>query len=166
MPSAADRLIDSFVFKLESRGVRIEKADNTALVHKLEEGLPRRLPQSFGSFLSRFSFSAFDAGGITFPGWESSSSEIFKVLPPNKGELSELLLPAGYIQIGRPDTGSFDAICFDTNMPKQNREYRLVRADHEEVLCNCRVKIVAELWPSFADLAEFCDINTISPDRA
>src|SRR5690349_12038094 len=121
MPNTADRLIDSFVSKLESRGVRIEKADNSALVRKLEEGLPKRLPRSFASFLSRFSFAPFDAGGIEFFGWGPDSSKIFEILPPNKGTLSELLLPLGYIQIGQPDTGDFDAICFDTNMAKQNR---------------------------------------------
>jgi hypothetical protein len=32
-----------------------------------------------------------------------------------KGCLSELLLPAGFVQIGRSDAGGFDAICFDLN---------------------------------------------------
>jgi hypothetical protein len=53
-----------------------------------------------------------------------------------KGSLSEVLLPARYVQIGRPDTGSFDAICFDSNEPAQDREYRIVQVDHEEILCN------------------------------
>jgi hypothetical protein len=85
-------------------------------------------------------------------------------LPPNEGSLSELLLPAGYVQIGRPDTGNFDAICFDLNAAKQNRECRIVRADHEEILCNFRVTITGELWPSFTNLLEFCDIDSIVPE--
>jgi hypothetical protein len=44
-------------------------------------------------------------------------------------------------QIGRPETGDFDAVCFDLNIQKQNREYRIVQANHEEILCNFRVKI-------------------------
>ena len=32
---------------------------------------------------------------------------------------SELSSPAGYVQIGRPDTGNFDAICFDFNQKSQ-----------------------------------------------
>ena len=164
MPSSTDRQIDSFVSKLESQGARIEKADNSALLQKLEEGLPKKLPQSFESFLLRYSFPTFDAGGITFFGWQSDSSELFHVLPPNEGTLSELLLPSGYVQIGRPDTGDFDAVCFDLNTPKQNREYRIVRADHEEILCNFRVTITGELWPSFANLVESCDIDSIAPE--
>ena len=164
MPHSTDRLIDTFAAKLESQGVHIEKASNIALLEKLEVGLPKRLPQSFESLLLRYSFPSFDAGGITFFGWQSETSEIFHVLPPNEGTLSELLLPSGYIQIGRPDTGDFDAVCFDLNPAKQNREYRIVRADHEEILCNSRVRIVEELWPSFSNLVELCDVSTIAPE--
>ena len=71
-----------------------------------------------------------------------------------KGSLSELLLPAGYFQIGRPDTGSFDAICFDLNDGKQNREHGIVLADHEEILSNGRVKICSQVWPSFRQFLE------------
>jgi len=163
MPHSTDKLIDSFAAKLKSQGVHIEKANNIALLGKLEAGLPKKLPQSFESLLLRYSFPPFDAGGITFFSWQSDSSELFHVLPPNEGTLSELLLPKGYIQIGRPDTGDFDAVCFDLNLAKQNREYRIVRTDHEEILCNFRVRIVAELWPSFSNLAELCDTSTVAP---
>jgi len=164
MPRSTDELIDLFASRLQSRGVRIEKADNSALLEKLQAGLARKLPQSFASLLSRYSFRTFDAGGITFFGWESESSEIFHDIAPNEGTLSELLLPAGYVQIGRPDTGDYDAICFDSNAAKQNREYPLVCADHEEILCNYRVKIVGQLWPSFAELVEFCDMDSIAAE--
>jgi hypothetical protein len=164
MATSTDRIIDSFVSKLQSRGVRVEKADNSARLEKLGAGLPKKLPQSFESFLLRYSFPPFDAGGIAFFGWESDASELFHVLPPNEGSLSELLLPAGYVQIGRPDTGNFDAICLDLNSAKQNRECRIVRTDHEEILCNFRVTITGEVWPSFTNLAEFCDIDSIVPE--
>jgi hypothetical protein len=163
MSQPTNKLIDSFAAKLESQGVHIERANNLALLEKLEAGVPKKLPQSFESLLLRYSFPPFDAGGITFFGWKSDSSELFHVLPPNEGTLSELLLPSGYVQIGRPDTGDFDAVCFDLNSAKQNREYRIVRADHEEILCNFRVRIVEELWPSFSNFAERCDISTIAP---
>jgi hypothetical protein len=128
MSNSTGRLIDSFAAKLKSQGVYVTRADNSALLEKLEALLPKKLPQSFESLLLRYSFPPFDAGGITFFGWESDHGELFHVSPPAKGSLSELLLPAGYIQIGRPDTGDFDAVCFDLNAAKQNREYRIVRA--------------------------------------
>jgi hypothetical protein len=154
MSHKTDELVDAFASKLQARGVIIRRDDNTLRLQDLEAKLPKRLPQSFESLLSRYSFQSFDASGISFFSWGSGSTEFPAVASPQKGSLSELLLPAGYFQIGRPDTGSFDAICFDMSMWKQNREYRIVLANHEEILCNMRVKIRSELWPSFHKLVE------------
>jgi chaperonin cofactor prefoldin len=40
------------------------------------------------------------------------------------------------------------------NIQKQNREYRIVLADQEEILRNLTVKIRSELWPSFRKVLE------------
>jgi hypothetical protein len=154
MSSATDQLIDQFASKLSASGVPIRPEDNASRLHALESNLPRRLPQSFTTLLSKYSFPPFDACGITFFGWEASSTEFSGIAPPAKGSLSELLLPAGYVQFGRPDTGDFDAVCFEIG-PNQNREYRIVQMDHEEILCNFRIKIRGELWPSFRKLVEY-----------
>ena len=153
MSNAIDQLIDQFASKLGASGVPIRPEDNASRLRALEANLPRLLPQSFTTFLSRYSFPPFDACGITFFGWEASGTEFSGIAPPAKGSLSELLLPGGYVQFGRPDTGDFDAVCFEIS-PNQNREYRIVQADHEEILCNSRIKIRAELWPSFRKLVE------------
>jgi len=146
-----EQLADAFASKFKGA---IRPGDNTLRLRDLESKLPTRLPPSFQSFLSRYSFAPFDASGISFFGWGPTSPELFEVALAQKGSLSELLLPAGYFQIGRPDTGSFDAVCFDMNTQKQNREYRIVLADHEEILSNLRVKVSFELWPSFRDFME------------
>ena len=154
MAKATDQLIDLFASQLSAAGVPIRREDNTSRLKELEAKLPRRLLLTFASLLSRYSFASFNAGGITFFGWGAVHTEFAGIARPAKGSLSELLLPSGYIQVGRPDTGDSDAVCFDLNVPKQNREYRIVQANHEEILCNSRVKIRTELWPSFRKLAE------------
>ena len=35
---------------------------------------------------------------------------------------------------------------------RNNRDYRIVKIDHEEVLCNYRIKVVSEIAPSFRAL--------------
>src|SRR3984893_18576300 len=149
-----DELANAFASELKAKGAIVQPEDNSSRLHDLEAKLPKRLPPSFESFLSRYSFQSFDASGISFFAWGPDSTELLEVALPQKGSLSELLLPAGYFQIGRPDTGSFDAVCFDMNTQKQNREYGIVLADHEEILCNSRVKIRSEVWPSFRSLLE------------
>jgi hypothetical protein len=148
------QLIDSFAAMVEERGVPIRAEDNASRLRMFEEKLAKRMPQSFESFLARYSFPAFDVLGITFFEWNSDSNKYIVEASAPKNSLSELLIPAGYVQIGRPDTGDFDAVCFDLNRQAQNREYRVVQVDHEEILCNWRVRVTGELWPSFIKLVE------------
>lgn len=149
-----DKLVEAFVAKLSSCGLPIQLADNTAQLAQFDESLPKRLPPSFASLLSRYSFPAFDVLGLSFFGWKPDSNAFVEQLSMPKGSLAELLLPNNYVQIARPDSGDFDAVCFDLNQKRQNREYPIVRIDHEEILCNWRVRVTAELWPSFIRLME------------
>jgi len=154
MSTATDKLIESFAAMVKEHGVPIREGNNKSRLELFERKLPKRLPQSFASFLSRYSFPAFDAVGLSLFAWDSDSNPYIEEASAAKGSLSELLLPAGYVQIGRPDTGDFDAICFDLNDPVQNREYRIVQVDHEDILCNWKVRVSGKLWPSFVELVE------------
>jgi hypothetical protein len=152
--NATDKLIEAFASKLKSLGVPIREDENKIRLDLLQARLPKRLPQSFASLLARYSFPACDVAGISFFAWESDSSAYLEEASAPKGSLSELLIPAGYVQIGQPDTGSFDAVCFDLKEQRQNRECRIVQVDHEEILCKWRVRVSGELWPSFVKLVE------------
>lgn len=63
------------------------------------------------------------------------------------------LLRSGYVQFGKGSDMDYDPVCFDISSRKRNRDYRIVKIDHEEILCNNRLKVVAELVPSFEQLA-------------
>jgi hypothetical protein len=152
--SNTDQLIDSFAAMVKGRGAPIRPEDNALRLRMLEKKLPQRMPQSFESFLSRYSFKAFDVLGITLFDWDSDSNRYIIEASAPKNSLSELLIPAGFVQIGRPDGGDFDAICFDFNQQYQNREYRIVQVDHEDILCNWKVRVTGEVWPSFIKLVE------------
>lgn len=162
MLANSDKLIDWFLSMVKNRGVPIRAEENASRLRAFKEKLPTRLPQSFESFLSRYSFPVFDVLGITFFGWDSESSEYIVQASVPKNSLSELLIPAGYVQIGRPDIGNFDGICFDLNHQAQNREYQLVQVDHEEILCNWKVRVTRNLWPSFVRLVE-CVVSSDDP---
>jgi hypothetical protein len=154
MSATIDQLIDSFAAMVEGRGVPIRLEDNASRLRIFEETLSKQIPQSFESLLSRYSFPAFDVLGIKLFGWDSDLSAYIVEASAPRNTLSELMIPAGFVQIGRPDTGNFDAICFDLNHQAQNREYRVVQVDHEDILCNWKVRENGELWPSFVKLVE------------
>ena len=62
------------------------------------------------------------------------------------------LLEAGYIQFGKGPGLDYDPVCFDISSRGENKACKIVKIDHEQVLCNGRVKIVGELAPSIEQL--------------
>jgi hypothetical protein len=98
--------------------------------------------------------------------WAEVDLGSFRLIPNPPGpDLSGLLtemtrdpafwesLPSeGYIQFGRGPDIDYDPVCFDIRSRTKSKDYRIVKIDHEEILCNHRVKVVAELAPSFERL--------------
>ena len=72
--------------------------------------------------------------------------------------LSTFLLKNGYIPFGKGPDIDYDPVCFDLKSRKKNREFSIIKLDHEEILCNERLKVVAELAPTFEQLV----VNTIN----
>ena len=66
--------------------------------------------------------------------------------------LWEMLAPNGFLQFAKGPDLDYDPVCFDLRSRKQNAECRVVKIDHEEILCNHRIKEVAELAPTFRAL--------------
>jgi hypothetical protein len=98
--------------------------------------------------------------------WAEVDLQLYRLLPnpPGPGltgllmEMSKdrglwnCLLPAGYVQFGKGSDGDYDPVCFDYTTRKKSRECRIVKIDHEEILCNERVRVVSELAPTFETL--------------
>ena len=89
------------------------------------------------------------------PGLEGLLAEIRR----DKG-LWEALTSEGYIQFARPGTGDYDPICFDTRRRQKDRDCPIVQIDHEEILCNGRIRVVAELAESFRELIDRIFLKT------
>ena len=148
-----DQLVDRFAAKLSSLGVtQMTEIKGAPWIEDFEKKLPKALPRSYRSLATRYAFRSFDLRGITLfgnSGVSKDSAGDLVVASLADKHLTDTLLPSGYVQIGRPDTGDYDPICFDTNRSKQNREFSIVRIDHEEILCNYRIKVRAEIASSF-----------------
>jgi hypothetical protein len=61
---------------------------------------------------------------------------------------------AGYIQFGNGPDIDYDPVCFDLSARKKNGDCRIVKIDHEEILCNNRLKVVSEIASTFEDLTQ------------
>ncbi len=116
----------------------------------LEVKLPKRFPASFRSLLTRYAFPSFDAGGLSFfSNTGTASDDELSVAIFNDRNIAAATLKAGYIQFARPETQSYDPVCFDARRASSNREFPLVRLDHEEILCRERIVVTATLADSF-----------------
>ena len=115
--------------------------------------LPARFPRIFERLVLSYRWADVDLRlftllanppGPDLSGWLAKTS--FAILSP-------FLLQRGYIQFGQAADGRYDPVCFDISSRTKKRDYRVVQIDHEEILCNDRLKLVAELAPSFEQLA-------------
>lgn len=126
----------------------IEDNDNQRAL-RLEELSGLKLPRSYKQFFNGYEFDTFYTNGIEFYGNTGFGSldDIFTAIFKDK-IMSSFLLKNGYLQFARPDCGSYDPICFNTNK-KRGDEYEIVHICHESILCNNKIKIIKVIAPSF-----------------
>ena len=156
-----DQLVDAFVEKANASGreaaLRVGRQNGDDWIARLEARLPAPLPPSFRSLVARYVYSEFAAGGL----WcfantgEQTEQEWGTALWKDK-VLSGGLLREGYIQFARPDTGSYDPICFDTQHRAKDGECPVVWIDHEGILCDDKIVVYKEIAPSFVDIVRSC----------
>lgn len=143
-------IIDEFVARLDQSAGLFRRVESAPWIEALETKLPRRFPASFRSLTTRYAFPPFDAGGISFFAntGDDSPEELSAAMFNDRG-IAEATLKAGYIQFARPESGSYDPICFDARRAASNREFPIVRLDHEEILCRDRIHVVERVADSF-----------------
>ena len=62
------------------------------------------------------------------------------------------LIRNGYVRFGKGPDMDYDPVCFDISSRRKNKDCKIVKLDHEQILCNERIEIVAELAPGFEEL--------------
>jgi hypothetical protein len=115
--------------------------------------LPAHFPRLFELLVLSYRWAEIDLGTYRLlanpPG--SDLTGLLRQISKDPS-LWEALLPAGFMQFGMGPDMDYDPVCFDIKTRKQGGDCRIVKIDHEEILCNNRVKVVSELAPSFYQL--------------
>jgi hypothetical protein len=128
-------------------------ADTPHWLAPFEQNLPFRLPPAYRSLVLRYRFPAFQAGTVCFFGnLDGQSYDDLVVASIRDPVLSAIARANGFIQIGRPESGSYDPICFDMRHRMKNGEAEVVRLDHEEILVNGSIRVVEKVAASFLEL--------------
>jgi len=133
----------------ESFHWRVVASDGASWLAEVERQLPFPLPPTVRSLISRYLFPSFDAGPLMFfsVGCDADRLREFRWAICGDRHMSPFLLKNGFVQFARPAGGSYDPVCFDFRGSRRNREPSVVRIDHEEILCNERLRILETLAP-------------------
>jgi len=145
-----EEIIDEFVTHADPSGHVFRRVESAPWVEALEAKLPKRFPVSFRCLVTRYAFASFDAGGLSFfANSGGDSPEEMAVAVFKDRIMANVTLQAGYIQFAQPESGSYDPICFDARRAVSNREFPIVRLDHEEILCRGRIRMSERVADSF-----------------
>jgi hypothetical protein len=143
-------LVDLFVHEVDPSETQFRRIESAPWIDTVETALRRRFPVSFHSLVTRYAFPAFDAGGIHFfANTGHDSLDELKVAIFKDPNIANVTRTAGYIQFARPEGGSYDPICFDARRSANNREYPIVRLNHEDILCRNEAGSPAKIANSF-----------------
>jgi len=126
---------------------------NAQSLNALYAKLPSRFPPLYERLVLTYRWAEVDLGKYTLLA-NPPGIDLLRLLKEisKAPALWESLVPAGYMQFAKGPDYDYDPVCFDLHKRKKNGDYRIVKIDHEEILCNYRVKVVKELAPSFEDL--------------
>jgi hypothetical protein len=147
-----DEIVDQFIQKLDLNGIGIEAYSGIDWIDRILKRLPTKYPPSFMSLISRYIFDDFEVDKLWFfanrgdQGYEELSQAIFR-----DSIIFEVTSSKGYLHFARPADGSYDPVCFDIRNRK-NKEFPVVRLDHESILQFERINIVESLYPSLLDV--------------
>lgn len=137
----------------ESFDWQIVRSEDASWLPALERRLPFRIPPTFRSLIARYTFPLFVAGPLTFyavglPEPDSNREEFRSAIFADR-IMSPFLLKQGLLPFARPADWSYDPVGFDYRNSNRKLEPAVVRIDHEEILCNDRLRVVEQLATGF-----------------
>jgi hypothetical protein len=115
--------------------------------------LPGRLPHLYERLVLTYRWAEVDLESFTLlanpPGRDLTG--LFHEMSKDKF-LWDALVKNGFVRFGKGPDIDYDPVCFDIRSRRKNGDCRVVKIDHEEILCNSRVKVTAESAASFEKL--------------
>lgn len=115
--------------------------------------LPARFPPLYEKLILEYRWADVDLGLFTLlanPPGPDLKPLLSRIAADN--HLYKFLLRSGYIPFGKGTDCDYDPVCFELKSRKQNADFRVVKIDHEGILCFDRLKVVMEIAPSFREL--------------
>lgn len=119
----------------------------------LYQKLPARFPPLYEKLVLSYRWAEVELGQMRLlanprgPGLQRLFMEMTR-----DAFLSTFLHSNGFVQFGRGSGGNYDPVCFQISSRHGNHEYKILRLDHEEILCNERIVVVEQIAPNYRQL--------------
>jgi hypothetical protein len=116
--------------------------------------LPTRFPPLYEDLILNYRWPEVDLRLYTLLGNPPGTdlSRLLSAVLSRDGFMNPFLLRNGYIPFAKGPGGDYDPLCFDLKSRRKNRELGIVKLDHEEILSNERIRVVAKVADSFEEL--------------
>jgi hypothetical protein len=131
----------------------VRQNTDQAMLDRLYASLPARFPPLFEQLVLTYRWREVDLRLYRLCGNPVGSD--FSGLLRNMHYdrfIFPFLLRNGFIPFGKDPDIDYDPVCFNLRVRMKNREFEIIKLDHEEILCNERICVVAKLAPSFEQL--------------
>lgn len=134
---------------------------NRAALESLYRGLGlsgegvERLPALYETLILNYRWEEVDMGCYRLLGNEPAEdfSPLVGTMRKDK-HLFSTLLAHGYLPFGKGADIDYDPVCFDLQRRQNHEECRIVKLDHEAILCYDKIREITELAPDFRSLVE------------
>lgn len=124
-------------------------------LEQVEQDTGLKYPPSFTALVQSYAFPSFEIDDIEFMANSGNNDENDIQNAIHRDQiLFRALFKHNFLQFGRPSDGSYDPICFNANIKAHNREYEIVRLDHEALLMYERQVIKYVIAHSFVEFME------------
>lgn len=122
--------------------------------------IPARFPSLFEKLLLSFRWYGADTGLFRiFPNPPGEDLSQFLSNMQRDQAMFEFCLQNGFVLFGLGPDLRHDAVCFDVRKSVHGRKYPVVKLDHEQILCNSRIKILENLAKNFDDLVRLVNAS-------
>lgn len=114
-----------------------------------------RFPPLYEALITSYRWSEVELGRYRLLANECSSdlAPLARCIQQDEW-LFSTLTSNGYWQFGKGEGANYDPICFDFRHRQRNGDCRVVRIDHEDILCRFTIREVGELAPNFRSLVQ------------
>jgi hypothetical protein len=114
-----------------------------------------RFPRLYETLILSYRWADVDLGTYRLLGNEPAEdlSPLLTAMRKDK-YLFETLTANGFVPFGKGPDMDYDPVCFDFRQRRSGGDCRIVKFDHEAILCHGRIREVAELAPNFRSLVQ------------